>query len=283
LDIIVRGCILDSTFRISFFIIISLALHGLSLPFGFLLPAESFKASPVEIGYVSRSLDSFYPVPETNVSISSAQLRAHRKKIDPSSEVSSVISNTEPQQKDLLPKTTAVVEKAMSAALVDEPDPVVTAGPLLTQDILAPEVIDQPLMPVTVNTPPLSEEDSSQLHNVVIQGENLISQKSSAVRADVDTRRGFKDALPRYDVNPSPRYPRVAKLRGWEGKVIFEAQILKNGHVGRLQVLASSGYKSLDNAARKAIGRWKFKPATSFGVSIDSQVEIPVTFSLKNM
>ncbi len=60
-----------------------------------------------------------------------------------------------------------------------------------------------------------------------------------------------QSALPRYDINPKPKYPRVAKLRGWEGVVLFSVHVLQDGSVGKVSMLASSGYRSLDKSAKK--------------------------------
>ncbi len=152
---------------------------------------------------------------------------------------------------------------------------------------LSLQAISSPLMSIPVNSAIQAKSDYFISEGVKTQNEGSDNSQNSTSAATGQASniegQGFKDALPRYVVNTPPRYPDVAKLRGWEGKVVFEALILKNGRVGHLDILASSGYRSLDRAARKAINRWKFRPATSFGVAIDSQVEIPVTFSLRNL
>ncbi|MFK5927739.1 MAG: energy transducer TonB [Desulfuromusa sp.] len=148
------------------------------------------------------------------------------------------------------------------------------------------ETTSQPLLQALVDLDSQIGTESCSLGGITTKKEipnSLQNQVSNSSEQIKNKNYRFKDALPRYDVNPVPHYPQVAKLRGWEGKVVFEVLILKNGRVGQLEVLASSGYRSLDSAARKAINRWKFSPATSFGVSIDSKVEIPVTFSLKDL
>lgn len=91
----------------------------------------------------------------------------------------------------------------------------------------------------------------------------------------------YRTAQPRYAVNPKPEYPRVAKLRGWQGDVLFQVEVLASGRVGRVSLVASSGYRSLDRAARKALRRWVFKPATNMGVPVASEVRIPIHFALE--
>ena len=49
------------------------------------------------------------------------------------------------------------------------------------------------------------------------------------------------------------RYPSVARLNGWEGKVVLRAVIRADGHLSEVKVHRSSGYEALDNAAMEAI------------------------------
>jgi protein TonB len=49
------------------------------------------------------------------------------------------------------------------------------------------------------------------------------------------------------------RYPSVARLNGWEGKVVLRAVIRADGHLSEVKVHRSSGYVVLDNAAMEAI------------------------------
>ena len=151
--------------------------------------------------------------------------------------------------------------------------------PLQDSIIQTPQQAFGVLEPEVGVEPFLSEGTKTQVN---ITTDNQKSGRSLSDQKDKTSDRKFREALPRYDVNPPPHYPQVAKLRGWEGKVVFEALIRKNGRVDRLKIKDSSGYRSLDTAARKAISRWKFYPATSFGFPKDSEVEIPITFSLKD-
>jgi protein TonB len=49
------------------------------------------------------------------------------------------------------------------------------------------------------------------------------------------------------------RYPSVARLNGWEGRVVLRAVIRADGHLSEVKVHRSSGYEALDNAAMEAI------------------------------
>ncbi len=295
---------MNSVARIAFFIILSFALHLLSLPFDFMLTAESFQPELVGVSYVSRSLDSFYPVSEAKKSISrevESPTQSVKKTIRADAEqakrigtekkraenIKPVIAKTGMKQKATpLETETIAITKSLSESPINE---LALSQPEAVVEVMdsPQEVVDPPLMQTVVKIEPPIEEPLSSLGGISTQAEtsdaNLDRDSTTSGQQNSNHSQGFKNALPRYDVNPPPSYPEVAKRRGWEGKVVFEALILKSGRVGSLDVVASSGYKSLDQTARKAIYRWKFKPATSFGISIDSQVEIPVNFSLKDL
>ena len=88
----------------------------------------------------------------------------------------------------------------------------------------------------------------------------------------------FVSARPRYDLNPPPNYPEAARRRGQQGTVWFEVLVLANGQVGEIRLSQTSGYKSLDRAALKAVRFWQFRPALSYGAPVESRVAVPVGF-----
>lgn len=82
--------------------------------------------------------------------------------------------------------------------------------------------------------------------------------------------------------NRPPMYPWVARLRGWEGVVVLQVMVRASGRVERVGVVQSSGYALLDRAAQGAVEQWMFTPATRFGRSVPSEVELPVRFRLSS-
>lgn len=87
-------------------------------------------------------------------------------------------------------------------------------------------------------------------------------------------------ARPDYLTNPPPRYPRIARERGWEGTVILRIEVLPDGAVGAIEVAQSSSHRALDDAAVEAARRWRFIPARLGSESVRSFVEVPVTYRL---
>lgn len=88
-------------------------------------------------------------------------------------------------------------------------------------------------------------------------------------------------AYPRYGVNSHPRYPEIARMRGYEGIVLLSAEIHADGTVGGLMIKRSSGYTILDRSAFDAVRTWKFEPAREMGKPRTMWVDVPVRFVLR--
>jgi protein TonB len=80
--------------------------------------------------------------------------------------------------------------------------------------------------------------------------------------------------------NRPPDYPELARRRGWEGRVLLKVAVSLMGEAFAVEVARSSGREALDEAARRAVAAWRFRPATVAGVPVAGSVEVPVTFRL---
>ncbi|WP_432468274.1 energy transducer TonB [Agarivorans sp. Z349TD_8] len=93
--------------------------------------------------------------------------------------------------------------------------------------------------------------------------------------------------LPRLNSQPqfahppkAPVYPRLAKKRGQQGKVIVEVWLDPKGRQIKREISTSSGISSLDQAALNAVQQWPFKPLVIDGQAQMSRVFIPIKFKL---
>jgi TonB family protein len=75
---------------------------------------------------------------------------------------------------------------------------------------------------------------------------------------------------------PKPEYPRLARKRGIEGKVVLQALVGLDGSAKEVKV--TRGIGELDQAAIEAVKKWKFRPAYSRGQPIECWVLVPVWF-----
>ena len=85
---------------------------------------------------------------------------------------------------------------------------------------------------------------------------------------------------PENDFVPPPRYPDLARQRGWQGTVLLLVQIDAQGVVTNVEVEESSGYQLLDAAAVNAVRQWRYKPARSPAGPVATEELQPVTFRL---
>lgn len=83
------------------------------------------------------------------------------------------------------------------------------------------------------------------------------------------------EARPLAYVNEPPRYPHLARKKGWEGTVVVKTKVEKNGIPSEIQVEQSSGHGILDDSALKAVRGWKFLPAQSGVLKFASWIRIP--------
>ena len=89
-------------------------------------------------------------------------------------------------------------------------------------------------------------------------------------------------AYPENDGNPPPKYPVLARRRGWQGTVQLSVWVLENGRVGDITIAESSGYPLLDKTALKAVTRYRFVPGRQGDRPVAMRVQVPVHFRLQD-
>ncbi|VGO14912.1 hypothetical protein PDESU_03482 [Pontiella desulfatans] len=78
----------------------------------------------------------------------------------------------------------------------------------------------------------------------------------------------------------SATYPRTSQRRGEEGTVVLSIEVLSTGKAGKVEVVESSGFRRLDDAAVHAAKKATYAPAKQFGRHIDSKLIQPLIFDL---
>jgi TonB family protein len=91
----------------------------------------------------------------------------------------------------------------------------------------------------------------------------------------------LKEAVPLYKENPTPVYPFQAKKRGYEGTVILEVLVTKEGKAGKVSIFQSSRYSLLDESAVSSVKKWRFEPGKRGDEKVDMPVKIPIRFKLE--
>jgi protein TonB len=117
--------------------------------------------------------------------------------------------------------------------------------------------------PVVATAPPeinIGGTDSDS--NAIVTGENVIP-------ASPDKKAR----------NRPPPYPEEAARRGQQGAVDVVIHVSPFGLTAGVDVLRSSGYASLDRAAREAVIEWRFLPAVKDGEPIPFDMPMRFVFS----
>lgn len=81
---------------------------------------------------------------------------------------------------------------------------------------------------------------------------------------------------------PQPRYPPESRRSGEEGLVVLRVLINEIGGVARVDIERSSGHSRLDDAARQAVKRARFRPYLENGVPRMALATIPIEFHWKS-
>ena len=80
--------------------------------------------------------------------------------------------------------------------------------------------------------------------------------------------------------NPAPLYPKIARDRGIEGKILLEVVVKEDGSALNVKLLSSSGSSLLDESALEAVKNWQFIPAKKFGKFVQAKVIVPIEFKI---
>jgi protein TonB len=170
-------------------------------------------------------------------------------------------------------KKTAVKMERPIVDFIQSDDPVRTE---------APAVSDSTANAVSGNTAQSSNEEFSQKYPKNIPGDReRIFESQVKEMPPVPVSGIVKDAIPLYKENPSPGYPALAKKRGYEGTVILEVLVTKDGRAGIVSVFQSSQYPTLDEAAVSSVKKWRFEPGKIGDRKVDMPVKIPIRFKLE--
>ena len=94
-------------------------------------------------------------------------------------------------------------------------------------------------------------------------------------------RQARVDAPPRPRRTIKPDYPKGARQRGEQGDVVVELRVNAEGFVDLAEVVTSSGFAELDEAALRAVRAAKFVPAKSGHSAVASSARLTLTFRLK--
>ena len=156
--------------------------------------------------------------------------------------------------------------KPMEAVIIDQPQEQTKIEPVQTKPNLAEPTLDIqqeiPEIPVEipVETAPPTE---------------------AVTTAPVSTPPAETQSL-KVTSRVEPVYPASSRRANEEGTVTFRVLVNASGKAANVEVVQSSGFPKLDQAAEEAIRRWKFAPANNGSGAVDAYTTVRVAFRLDN-
>jgi protein TonB len=176
-----------------------------------------------------------------------------------------------------MPGRFTVVMQSQQAASRPPPQPVARPAPSTPAIRSKPKAMPPRPAPIVSDKPvprvkPVSDETSVLLPP---RPETLPDRYATAQLARVPPR------VTRDIDNPKPWYPRMARRRGMEGRVELRVRVGVSGAVTSIEILRSSGYRILDQAAVDTVQGWRFEPARQGMDASPGEVVIPIRFSLR--
>jgi len=108
-----------------------------------------------------------------------------------------------------------------------------------------------------------------------------IPQETAKKEITAPASKTINEARPLYQTNPPPKYPAMARKRGYTGNVVLEVLVGRNGEVVDLRVFASSGHAILDKGAITSVEKWTFEPGMRGEEKVNMWVRVPIRFELK--
>jgi len=136
-------------------------------------------------------------------------------------------------------------------------------------------------------TPPKAATPAPEAADVGGTGETAATGDSAGTTAAVGGGTGTADhgtpqIAARFVTQVKPVYPSKAKRLGQEGFVVVSILVSTAGKIEKAEVTESSGFPLLDQAALEAVRRSRLRPAYVGNQPINSKVEAPYRFRLKD-
>lgn len=159
-------------------------------------------------------------------------------------------------------------------------DPVVSeevAEALLPAPTLVPVETSPPWDELERDFAPRREENEERAVEVAVLEEETELQTDAA---PIEAAARVEPAV--LVEGPPPRYPARSVWAGEEGTVLCRLFVGADGEVTRVELVESSGFPRLDEAALEALRRWRFRPRMEGAVALPSEILHPVTFRLED-
>ncbi len=174
------------------------------------------------------------------------------------------------------------------------PTPAPTPAPRPTKPVPAP--VDVVVQSKPVATPPAVSAPVPPPADVAPQSPSPPAADAAAAAAAAEVQAAIAQPIrapvaraPERSEPPAliersrvaPIYPRASRRAGEAGTVVLRLTVGVSGTVLATDVLSSSGFDRLDQAAQAAVRQWRFSPGTRQGVPVELSIQVPIRFELQ--
>lgn len=170
---------------------------------------------------------------------------------------------------------------AVSMGVVDAPKFVQPVEAVFIPEPSAPEPEQPNIKPQIAEVAPPSAEPPPEIQfdePVAPVAENPMPASANAIATQPAIGETSQQLATASRVEPT--YPPASRRAGEAGTVRLKVLVDENGRTKDVQVAQTSGYSRLDDAAKQAVRRWKFKPAMEAGKAIPIWTQVAITFRL---
>jgi len=147
-------------------------------------------------------------------------------------------------------------------------------------DIQKKETVVEPKSIPEPENPEPTKETKEVFFDPAPDTSHIRSSTTVDQKAKIPGAQTILEARPIYRINPPPEYPMIARKRNYQGNVVLEVLINKQGKVIDLRVFSSSGYSILDKTAISSVKKWLFEPGMRGNDKIEMWVRVPIRFKL---
>lgn len=120
----------------------------------------------------------------------------------------------------------------------------------------------QKLIPKPLPIPQLKETNTEMDLDPGLYASNF---KGPVIKTDIKPNFDIEDGVARPIVRVEPKYPAIAARDGLEGWVKLSFSITPSGTVDNIQVIDAEPQRVFNQAARRALAKWKYKPNIQAG------------------
>ncbi len=182
-----------------------------------------------------------------------------------------------PHDAPLMP-THASVDLAFTAAPEPEPKEEPEPEPEQPEEYRAPAPKPQP-PPIPTPPPPVPTPQPAAA--AIPQPATEPTRPAASQNPDGFYELAQVDETPQPIYQQPPAYPQGARRRRITGLVELRFLVETDGHVKRIIILSSDPEEVFDEAARRAVARWRFSPGKVQGQAVRTWMRIPIRFQLR--